>query len=365
MGFDSTEVDPSFFQDGVHRPKPTISVAEGIPVIDLSSLSSLSYDLSDPAGADNSALSGLLDQIEAASRDWGFFQVVNHGVPPELLRRALKVSKEFFDLPPEEKRKVRRDEKNPYGYYEGEHTKNVRDWKEVFDFVLKEVPYLQSETGGISDELQTYRNQWPEHPARFREVYEEFARGAEGLAFVLLRLIALTLGLPANRLDSYFDNQVSFLRLNHYPPCPVPHLALGVGRHKDSGALTVLLEDDVGGLDVRRKSDGEWVRVQPVPDAFIINVGDIIQVWSNDKYESVEHRVTVNSERERFSIPFFFNPGPHVNVKPLEEVTSRTAEPARYEEYNWGEFFQRRNLSNFKKLEADNVQVQHFKKNQR
>lgn len=100
----------------------------------------------------------------------------------------------------------------------------------------------------------------------------------EKLAYKLLELISLGLGLSANRLNGYFKDQTSFIRLNHYPPCPFPHLALGVGHHKDAGALTVLAQDDVGGLEVRRKSDREWIPVKPTPDAYIINVGDIIQV---------------------------------------------------------------------------------------
>lgn len=100
----------------------------------------------------------------------------------------------------------------------------------------------------------------------------------EKLAFKLLELIALSLNLPQKRLNGFFADQTSFIRLNHYPPCPYPDLALGVGRHKDAGALTVLYQDAVGGLDVKRRSDGEWIRVKPIPNSFIINVGDIIQV---------------------------------------------------------------------------------------
>ncbi|RVW61240.1 Feruloyl CoA ortho-hydroxylase 2 [Vitis vinifera] len=127
---------------------------------------------------------------------------------------------------------------------------------------------------------------------------------------------------------------INFIRLNHYPPCSIPHLALGVGRHKDSGALTFLAQDDVGGLEVNRKTDGEWVRVQPTPDAYIINVGDIVQVWSNDTYESVEHR-------------------------PLEELTK--GEKPKYRAYNWGKFFVTRRRNNFKKLDVENLQISHFK----
>jgi len=112
-----------------------------------------------------------------------------------------------------------------------------------------------------------------------RDIIEEYIEEMEKLSFRLMELIALSLGLEAKRFEEFFmKDQTSFIRLNHYPPCPCPHLALGVGRHKDAGALTLLAQDEVGGLQVKRKADQEWVRVKPTPDAYIINVGDIIQV---------------------------------------------------------------------------------------
>ena len=194
-----------------------------------------------------------------------------------------------------------------------------------------------------------------------RVALEEYAAAMEELAFKLLELIARSLNLRPDRLHGFFRDQTTFIRLNHYPPCPSPDLALGVGRHKDAGALTVLYQDDVGGLDVRRRSDGEWVRVKPVPNSFIINVGDIIQVWSNDRYESAEHRVSVNSARERFSMPYFFNPASYTMVEPVEELVSEEA-PPRYNAYNWGDFFSTRKNSNYKKLDVENIQIAHFKK---
>ncbi|KAI3922081.1 hypothetical protein MKX01_005770 [Papaver californicum] len=173
------------------------------------------------------------------------------------------------------------------------------------------------------------------------EVCDEYASALEKLSFELLELLALSLGLPEKRLNE-------------------PHLALGVGRH-DAGALTVLAQDDVGGLDVKRKTDGEWVRVKPIRGSYIVNVGDIIQVWSNEKYESAEHRVMVNSKRERFYIPFFFNPSHHVMVKPLEELVDHQ-NPGKYKEYNWGKFFKTRKMSNFKNLDVQNIQIYHFKR---
>ncbi|XVF01189.1 hypothetical protein REPUB_Repub04eG0067100 [Reevesia pubescens] len=187
------------------------------------------------------------------------------------------------------------------------------------------------------EEIRTYTNKWPKYPFEFREACEEFAEELEKLSYKLMELIALSLGLPEDRFHTF-----------------------GVGRHKDAGALTVLAQDDVGGLEVKRKSDGEWILVKPTPDAFIINVGDIIQVWSNETFESEEHRVMVNSERERFSIPFFFNPAHYTIVKPLEEVTIEP-NPPRYKPYNWGKFFFTKKGSIFKKLNVENIQIYHFR----
>lgn len=355
------EVDPAFVQWPEHRPNPAVVEAEGIPLIDLSPL--LHFPTPDAGDAVPPALLVLLAEVEAACRDWGFFQVINHGVPSELVERVETAARDFFAKPAEEKRAVRRDEVNPLGYYEAENTKNVRDWKEVFDFVVEEPAVIPSpaDRGNVGELIELW-NQWPKCPPNFREACEEYAKAVTGLAFKLLELIALTLNLPVKRLNSYFKDQTSFIRLNYYPPCPSPDLALGVGRHKDSGALTVLYQDDVGGLDVKRRSDGKWVRVKPITNAFIINVGDIVQVWSNDKYESAEHRVAANSKRQRFSTPFFFNPAHYVTVKPLEELVDAEKSPAKYKEYNWGEFFKTRKLSDFKKLEVENIQVTHFRK---
>ncbi|KAL6963944.1 hypothetical protein U1Q18_034951 [Sarracenia purpurea var. burkii] len=351
------EIDPAFIQEIEHRPKLSPTEAEGIPLIDLSALNAHNYFPSNP-----SSLESLVAEIGDACKNWGFFQVINHGVPPETRRKLESASRKFFAQPTEEKRKVRRDEVNPQGYYDTELTKNVRDWKEVFDLTVKNPTVVPASPEPGDEEVKELVNRWPEYPPEFREASEEYAKEMEKLAHKLLELISLSLGLSADRLSGFFNDHTSFIRLNHYPPCPLPDLALGVGRHKDGGALTVLAQDDVGGLEVKRKSDGEWIRVKPTPHAFIINVGDIIQVWSNDKYESVEHRVVVNSEKERFSIPFFFNPDHYVMVEPLKELIT-DQNPAKYRAYNWGKFFATRKRSNFKKLNVENLQIYHFRIN--
>ncbi|KAM7470706.1 hypothetical protein LguiA_008889 [Lonicera macranthoides] len=345
------QVDPSFIQDVEHRPKLAVIEAEGIPVIDLSVLNSSS---------NSKNINGLVAEIGSACEKWGFFQVINHGVPLELRLKIEAAARKFFSQDKEEKMKVRRVGGNPLGYYDSEHTKNVRDWKEVFDLTVEDPTLMWASHEPDDQELTEWVNRWPESFPELREACEEYIEEVQKLSYKLLELISLSLGLPANRLNGYFKDQTSFLRLNHYPPCPVPDLALGVGRHKDSLSLTILAQDDVGGLEVKRKTDGEWIRVKPTPNAYIINIGDIIQVWSNDKYESVEHRVVVNSERERLSIPFFLGPSYHTMVKPLEELTD-DQNPAKYREYSWGKFVANRKRSNLMKLNVENIQIDHFR----
>ena len=176
----------------------------------------------------------------------------------------------------------------------------------------------------------------------------------------LMKLIAMSLGLPANRFEDFFRDHTSSGRINRYPPCPSPEVALGVGPHKDPGVLTILAQDEVGGLEVKRKSDGEWVGVKPIKGAYIINLGDVLQVWTNGEYASVEHRVKVNSVKERYSIPFFLNPSHYTVVEPLEEMTNEE-KPAYYRAYSWGKFQLTRKHSNFTKLQVETIQINHFK----
>ncbi|KAG7011675.1 putative 2-oxoglutarate-dependent dioxygenase, partial [Cucurbita argyrosperma subsp. argyrosperma] len=299
------DFDQAFIQAPEHRPKLSDPEADGIPTVDLSPI----FNSPDGTFPDD-----LVRQIASASADWGFFFVVNHGVPPEKQRRIEAAAREFFGQSLEEKRKVRRDEGVVTGYSNTELTKNVRDWKEVFDFVVADPTVVPASPEPDDDQLTN-------------------------------------LGLPAERFRDYFKETTSFGRLNHYPPCPSPELALGVGRHKDPGVLTVLAQDDdVEGLEVKRKRDGEWIRVKPVPDSYVVNA------WSNERYESVEHRAMVNHKRERYSIAFFFNPSHSTIVEPLKELID-PENPPKYKSYSWGKYLSNRMLSNFKKLNVDNIQA--------
>lgn len=147
------EVDPSFIQAIEHRPKLTITEAQGIPIISLSQ---------------QNDQENLITNIRDACKNWGFFQVIDHGVDLELLEKMKLKSKEFFKQSKEEKLKISRDETNPVGYYDTEHTKNVRDWKEVFDFTV-ETPMLLPKSLDPNDlELMEVFNQWPQYPPDLR-----------------------------------------------------------------------------------------------------------------------------------------------------------------------------------------------------
>lgn len=293
------EVDPDFIQPLEHQPKPSVLEAEGIPLIDLSPF--------DSQESDAESLHRLVAEVGEACRKWGFFQVINHGVPSQVRDRIESASEEFFALPKEEKRKSSRDETNLFGYSDHEITKSVRDWKEIFDCTIENPTVIYASDDPDDRELKELTNQWPQYPpdlrqvplsltflyfiftininsflrklvSSCREVCEEYAAEMQKLTHKLLELIALSLGLQKDRFHGFFKHQTSFMRLNYYPSCPSPQLALGLGRHKDAGAMTVLYQDNVGGLEVKRKSDGEWIFVKPMSDAYIVNVGDLIQV---------------------------------------------------------------------------------------
>lgn len=350
----SPKIDDCFVVPSQHRPSPWPSTeahggsgryGSSIPVIDLASVNSSEAELN-----------ALISDVGRACKEWGFFQVINHGIPPTLIHNLREGAKAFFALPLEQKLEVKRTFDRALGYNDGELTKNIRDWKEVFDIATEGCLELPADFLGDDHHTRTVLNQWPSSMPHLREVCEEYIFAVKKLALTLLHLIAQSLGLPASYFDEQFvASKTSRLRLNHYPICPAPELALGVSRHKDVGALTVLLQDDVGGLEVKRR-DGVWIPVKPDPTAPVINVGDLIQVYSNDKYQSVEHRVVVNKNVDRYSFPLFFNPACWVNVSPIPQLTDNQ-HPPRYRPFNWGKYIKSRMDSNFKQLGVDNLQI--------
>lgn len=128
------------------------------------------------------------------------------------------------------------------------------------------------------------------------------------------------------------------INLNFYPICPKPELTVGVGRHSDVSTFTILLQDDIGGLYVRAPDEEGWAHVPPIPGALVINIGDALQIMSNGKYKSIEHRVIANGSKDRISIPLFVNPKPSEVIGPLEEVLEESDEKAKYKKVLYSDY---------------------------
>ncbi len=329
-----------------HAMDPTGKLGKSVPVIDIS-------DLANGVGASGNRSIG---EIASAARTWGFFQVVNHGISEDLIDRAREQMNRFFALPAAIKSEIMRTRENPWGYYNNELTKNQRDKKEVFDYT----------TDG-KDPIYSAANQWPGFDPEFRLVMESYRDACEQLSLKLLEAFCHGLNLPPNYLNDSFDPlHTGFIRLNYYPVkdplrerndiASLGGADLGVHHHTDAGALTVLLQDEVGGLQVH--NNGYWHDIAPVEGAFVINTGDMMQVWSNDIYHAAIHRVLAMNEKDRYSIPFFYNPNAGTQVEPLPSVVTQE-DPAHYRKIGWSEYRGQRTDGDYADYGVE-VQISHY-----
>ena len=308
-----------------HPVAEQTSIVEQVPVIDVAEVFQ---------DSSSSAALTAVDQIAEACKTWGFFQVVNHGIGNAQIEAVWNQTHALFTMPIEEKLKIVRSRENPWGFYNNELTKNQRDKKEVFDFTREGVDPIYHQT-----------NRWPEHQPEFKTTMMDYLDACTALSLKLLEAFCLGLDLPANFMHRHFvGNHTGFVRLNYYPVkdpmanLPIEHQQtadLGIHHHTDAGALTVLLQDEVSGLQVYR--DGFWYDIPTVEGAMVINTGDMMQVWSNDIYKAAIHRVLAMDARERYSIPFFFNPAADCRVSPLPSVID-DRNPRHYHPIEWGSF---------------------------
>jgi isopenicillin N synthase-like dioxygenase len=322
-------------------------VIQPLPVIDLAAFL---HDASSKA-----ALSAI-DQIAQACKTWGVFQVINHGIPAAHIAEVWKQARALFALPTEEKHALLRSRQNPWGFYNNELTKNQRDKKEVFDFTRQDVDPIYHQT-----------NRWPRQHPQFKATMLAHLEACTTLGLQLLEAFCLGLNLPARFLHPHFDgNHTGFVRLNYYPTedplagIATDHYAtadLGIHHHTDAGGLTLLLQDQVTGLQVYR--DGFWYDVPTAKGAITVNTGDMMQVWSNDTYQAPIHRVLAMDRRDRYSIPFFLNPAASCRVAPLASVVD-AKNPRHYKPIGWGEFRTKRSDGDFADYGAE-VQISDYR----
>nr|WP_319554358.1 2-oxoglutarate and iron-dependent oxygenase domain-containing protein [uncultured Vibrio sp.] len=263
-----------------------------IPLIDVAPL----IDGSNPAA--------VARQIGEVCKNVGFFYVTNHGVASALVEKTYDMAKRFFELSEEEKNQlnVANSGETLRGYIplygENVDPENTRDVKEGFDYAKHE------------EQVSPFfgPNQMPHQIADFKDICEKYHSAMLTLAHQLIGGIALSLDLPIDYFAKSQRKPITIQRLLHYPTQQgqVYQEEIGIGAHTDYGFLTILSQDDVGGLQVRNRA-GEWVGAPPVKDAFIVNIGDLVETLTNGRYTSTMHRVINTSGKQRYSLPFFMD----------------------------------------------------------
>jgi isopenicillin N synthase-like dioxygenase len=299
----------------------------------------------------------VVDEIAAACTAWGFFQIIGHGVDADLIERATGETRAFFASPKGAKRSLSRSRENPWGFYDRELTKNARDKKEIFD--------IGPDAGGaLMEGPFSGATPWPSWRPGFEPTLRAYFTACTAASARLMGVVFEGLGAPAScEHDAFGADHTSFLRLNYYPvDDPLAGEAadradLGIHHHTDAGALTLLLQDQVSGLQVYR--EGMWHNVRPLAGAFVINIGDMVQVWSNDQYRAPVHRVLAMEHTERLSLPYFYNPAYHTAVAPFANLVD-AARPAHYSPISWGEFRRRRADGDFADYGAE-VQISDYR----
>jgi len=277
--------------------------------------------------------------------------LTGHGLDA-LIESTWRSTRAFFDADRSVRVAIMRSEQNPLGYFDRELTKRRRDHKEVFDFIDPREPSLDA------------INRWPAEPSDFRDVMVAFFDAFSSLATATLELVHNALGLNAEgRSIVCSAPSSSTARLNHYtvgdpvPPGERDGLAeLGdtaLGFHTDPGVLTLLLQDNTGGLQAQSLS-GDWIDVPPTSGTVVVNLGDCMQAWTNGRYRAAIHRVLPMTTSRRFSIPLFSNPTRTAVIEPIPELTGGTP---LYRPFTWREFSAARAYDNFADLGAPDTQV--------
>jgi isopenicillin N synthase-like dioxygenase len=265
-----------------------------------------------------------VEAIARACEDVGFMYVRNHKVPPSVRNRLVEEAKRFFALPAADKMSVAVEASPQFrGYLPLEYTGNEgekgKNLQEGF-IIMHERP---------RDDFQMHGpNQWPQAMPSLRPAMQDYFSAMETLALPLMQGFAMALGLQRDHFIESHRYPMSTLKLNHYPPQEVMSETeiMGVGGHCDGGSFTILWQDSLGGLEVLNKS-GDWVGVPPIEDTFVINIANLLQLWTNGRFSSTEHRVINRYGKDRYSIAFFVYPSHSAVVRPVVDQSRGAFEP--------------------------------------
>ena len=273
----------------------------------------------------------------------GFGYVINHGVPQALVDSVFEQSRRFHALPLDQKMAVALDE-NHRGFIPINTSTDVTSTLATVTKANQSESFMMMRESDADDPdviagaYLSGPNRWPSALPGFRETLASYDAAMCALAHSIVEVIALALGDEDRRLIADFERPTTWLRLLHYPPqAPAsPDDLYGSAPHADFGCITLLAQDDVGGLEVRTM-DGAWVAAPPIEGSFVMNVGDMLHRWSNGLLASTPHRVINRSGRERYSVPFFYDPNVSADISPLPS-TIDADHPGAFESLNFGEF---------------------------
>ncbi|XP_058087662.1 2-oxoglutarate-dependent dioxygenase 19-like [Magnolia sinica] len=280
-------------------------ISQKIPTIDFSLLTSATPD----------QRSQIVCDLGRACREWGFFMLINHGVEKSVRERMLDTCRAFFDLLEAEKRE-----------YIGKHVLDPIRYGTSFNPAAEKAMYWRDYLKVIVHPVFHSADK----PAGFREASLEYCTKIREVAKELLRGISESLGLE----DCYIDKALQLeaglqiLVANLYPNCPQPELAMGMPPHSDHGLLTILMQNEVGGFQLQHK--GKWVHVDPLPNSFLVNTGDHMEILSNGMYKSVLHRAVVNNKSTRISIGIAHGPSLDATVAPAPQLVDNENHPPAY-----------------------------------
>ena len=276
----------------------------------------------------------LLQDFFSAYNKYGFGYIINHGIEKTLIEQLFQVSKQFHSQPLSEKMRVALDH-NHRGYIAintstdvNSKLADVKKPNQSESFMM-----MRQDKSELPDVYLSGPNQWPKLE-NFKEVLEKYTCNMTKLGRNLMRLALLSSGVKDLSVMQSLDTPTIWLRLLHYPPISKnsPSDLYGSAPHTDFGCLTILAQDEIGGLQVQTR-EGEWIDVPKLEGSFVVNVGDMLSRYTNGLLRSTPHRVINKSGKERFSCPFFFDPHTNAVVQPLKG----TGKP-KFSPINFGEF---------------------------